>query len=283
MRATGATVLRCPTPVVRRSALRPEGLLAFLATLLRFIPYLGPVIAAVFPLTLAFVVDPGCSMLLWTLVLILTIELLSNNIVEPWLYGSSTGMTPMAVILSAIFWTLLWGTPGLILATPLTMCLVVTGRYVPRLAFIEVLLGSEPVLSPPERLYQRMLAGDPEEGREIAEELLEDRPLAAFYDEVALPALRLAEADRRRQALAGERRALCVASFVAVVDELGEEALGEAVEAVGEQQDALRRGHQQILGSGSPTSMSSTREPPIPVRSSTIPTGSGSTAPTMAA
>ena len=168
-----------------------------LATLLRFIPYLGPVIAAVFPLTLAFVVDPGWSMLLWTLVLILTIELVSNNVVEPWLYGSSTGMTPMAVILSAIFWTLLWGTPGLILATPLTVCLVVMGRYVPRLAFIEVLLGSEPVLSPEERLYQRLLAGDIEEAIELAEAEVAASSVLAFHDNIALASLRLAEGARK--------------------------------------------------------------------------------------
>ena len=170
---------------------------AFLAMVLRFIPYLGPVIAAVFPITLAFVVDPGWSMLLWTLVLILTLELISNNIVEPWLYGASTGMTPMAVILAAIFWTLLWGTPGLILATPLTVCLVVMGRYVPRLAFIEVLLGSEPVLSAEERLYQRLLAGDIEEAVELAEAELATSSLAEFHDNIALGALRLAEGARK--------------------------------------------------------------------------------------
>ncbi|HEX8887210.1 MAG TPA: AI-2E family transporter, partial [Noviherbaspirillum sp.] len=178
----------------------------FLATLLRFIPYLGPVVAAVFPLTLAFVVDPGWSMLLWTLVLILTIELVSNNIVEPWLYGSSTGMTPMAVILSAIFWTLLWGTPGLILATPLTVCLVVMGRYVPRLAFIEVLLGSEPVLSPEERLYQRLLAGDIEEAIELAEAEVAAGSLLSFHDDTALAALRLAEGARKSGSSIGDRQ-----------------------------------------------------------------------------
>lgn len=170
---------------------------AFLAMVLRFIPYLGPVIAAVFPITLAFVVDPGWSMLLWTLALILTLELISNNIVEPWLYGASTGMTPMAVILAAIFWTLLWGTPGLILATPLTVCLVVMGRYVPRLAFIEVLLGSEPVLTAEERLYQRLLAGDIEEAVELAEAEVAASSLQEFHDNTALAALRLAESARK--------------------------------------------------------------------------------------
>ena len=170
---------------------------AFLAMVMRFIPYLGPVIAAVFPITLAFVVDPGWSMLLWTAALIVTLELISNNIIEPWLYGASTGMTPMAVILAAIFWTLLWGTPGLILATPLTVCLVVMGRYVPRMAFIEVLLGSDPVLSAEERLYQRLLAGDIEEAVELAESEVATSSLAEFHDNIALGALRLAESARK--------------------------------------------------------------------------------------
>jgi predicted PurR-regulated permease PerM len=190
---------------------------ALLATLLRFVPYLGPVIAAVFPLTLAFAVDPGWSMLLWTAGVVLALELISNNLIEPWLYGSSTGMTPVAVILAAIFWTLLWGPVGLILATPLTVCLVVMGRYVPQLAFLDVLLGSDPVLSPEERLYQRLLAGNVEEAIEIAElhvagpaaETEADEaadPLLAFYDNVGLPALRLAENARQRGASSEDRK-----------------------------------------------------------------------------
>ena len=146
--------------------------------------------------------------MLWTVALFVGLELVSNNVVEPWLYGASTGISTVAILVAAIFWTTLWGPVGLLLSTPLTVCLAVLGRYVPQLAFLDVLLGSEPVLTPPERLYQRMLAGDPEEGEEIAEEFLEGRPLADFYDEVALPALRLAEADRQRKVLVGERRAL---------------------------------------------------------------------------
>ncbi|MDB5729209.1 MAG: putative phytochrome sensor protein, partial [Noviherbaspirillum sp.] len=191
---------------------------ALLATLLRFVPYLGPVIAAIFPLTLAFAVDPGWSMLLWAAGLVIVLELISNNVIEPWLYGSSTGMTPVAVILAAIFWTLLWGPVGLILATPLTVCLVVMGRYVPQLTFLDVLLGSDPVLLPEERLYQRLLAGNVEEAIEIAElhvaapavdEAGADDsadPLVAFYDDVALPALRLAENARQRGASAEDRK-----------------------------------------------------------------------------
>jgi predicted PurR-regulated permease PerM len=179
---------------------------ALLATLLRFVPYLGPVIAAVFPLTLAFAVDPGWNMLLWTAALVVGLELISNNVIEPWLYGSSTGMTPVAVIVAAIFWTMLWGPVGLILATPLTVCLVVMGRYVPQLAFLDVLLGSDPVLSAEERLYQRLLAGNVEEAMEIAETQVAADSLISFYDQVGLPALRLAENSRERGASREDRR-----------------------------------------------------------------------------
>jgi predicted PurR-regulated permease PerM len=195
---------------------------AMLATLLRFVPYLGPVIAAVFPLTLAFAVDPGWDMLLWTATLVVALELVSNNVIEPWLYGSSTGLTPVAIILAAIFWTMLWGPVGLILATPLTVCLVVMGRYVPQLAFIDVLFGSDPVLSPEERLYQRLLAGNVEEAIELAEAEMQESSLPAFYDRVGLPALRLAENARERGATSEDRKK--VADGVrAVVEDLAEQ------------------------------------------------------------
>jgi hypothetical protein len=198
---------------------------ALLATLLRFVPYLGPVVAALFPLTLAFAVDPGWHMLLWTAVLILVVELISNNVIEPWLYGSSTGMTPVAVILSAIFWTMLWGPVGLILATPLTVCLVVMGRYVPQLEFLDVLLGSDPVLSPEERLYQRLLAGNVEEAIEFAEMQVAEASLLGFYDQVGLPALRLAENARQRGASTEDRKKVADGVRAVVLDlkEQGEE------------------------------------------------------------
>ncbi len=122
-----------------------------LAVVLRFVPYVGPIISAVFPLTLAFAVDPGWNMFLWTLGLILLLELISNNIIEPWLYGESTGLTTLSIILAATFWTLIWGPIGLILSTPLTACLLVLSHYIPALGFVKVLIGSAPVLSPPER------------------------------------------------------------------------------------------------------------------------------------
>jgi predicted PurR-regulated permease PerM len=177
-----------------------------LATVLRFIPYIGPWLAAVFPLTIAFGLDPGWSMLAWTVALFLATELVSNNAVEPWLYGSSTGLSSFAIILAAIFWTLLWGPVGLFLATPLTVCLVVIGRYVPSFEFLGVLLGSDPVLTPAERLYQRLLAGNLEEATEIAHQHVDAASAVSFFDEVAIPALRLADGDRQRSADAHFRR-----------------------------------------------------------------------------
>ena len=158
----------------------------------------------------------------WTLGLFLALELVSNNIVEPWLYGASTGISALAIVLAALFWTTLWGPVGLFLSTPLTVCLVVMGRYIPQLQFLDVLLGNAPVLTAAERLYQRMLAGDPGEGAEITQDLLQERPLAAVYEEVVLPALRLAERDRQRRILLGEQRAVVTESFLQVVAELGD-------------------------------------------------------------
>lgn len=202
---------------------------ALLATLLRFIPYLGPFMAALFPLVLSFAVEPGWSMFLWTLGLVLTLELVSNNLIEPWLYGSSTGLTPVAVILSAIFWTLLWGPVGLIMATPLTVCLVVLGQYVPQLKFLDVLLGSEPVLTAEERLYQRLLTGNVEEAIEIAEAQMQEHSLLEFYDNTGLATLRLAESELDRGTSASERRKISD-GMQDVIDDLRELAEKQDVE-----------------------------------------------------
>ena len=178
-----------------------------LAAVLRFVPYVGAVIAAAFPLALAVAVDPGWSMLLWTLALFLVVEPVVGHVVEPMVYGHSTGLSPVAVVASATFWTALWGPIGLVLATPLTVCLVVLGRHVERLEFLDVMFGDRPALSPPEIFYQRMLAGDPAEAAEKAEEFLKERSLASYYDEVALKGLQLAQADAERGALDQERLA----------------------------------------------------------------------------
>lgn len=176
-----------------------------LAAALRFVPYVGAVIAAAFPLALAVAIDPGWSMLLWTLALFLVVEPLVGHVVEPMVYGRSTGLSPVAVVASATFWTALWGPIGLVLATPLTICLVVLGRHVERLEFLDVMFGDRPALSPPEIFYQRMLAGDPTEAAEKAEEFLKERSLASYYDEVALKGLQLAQADAERNTLDQER------------------------------------------------------------------------------
>jgi predicted PurR-regulated permease PerM len=176
-----------------------------LAAVLRFVPYIGAVIAAAFPLALAVAVDPSWTMLLWTLALFLVVEPVVGHVIEPMVYGHSTGLSPVAVVASATFWTALWGPIGLVLATPLTVCLVVLGRHVERLEFLDVMFGDRPALSPPEIFYQRMLAGDPTEAAEKAEEFLKERSLASYYDEVALKGLQLAQADAERGVLDAER------------------------------------------------------------------------------
>lgn len=188
-----------------------------LAIVLRFVPYLGPLLCALFPLVLAFAVDPGWSMVLWTVALILTLELVSNNAIEPWLYGASTGLSPLSVIVAAMFWTTLWGPVGLVLSTPLTVCLLVLGRHMPGLSFFETLLGSAPVLDAPNRLYQRLLAGNVVDATDLASEAIDarihqrDEPLpmadalVEFYDTVAIPALRLASAHHTGAATARHR------------------------------------------------------------------------------
>lgn len=172
-----------------------------LATVLRFVPYIGSIIAAAFPLALAVAVDPSWSMLAWTAALFFVVEPVVGQIIEPMLYGRSTGLSPVAVVVSATFWTALWGPIGLVLATPLTVCLVVLGRHVERLAFLDVMFGDRPALSPAEIFYQRMLAGDPTEATEKAEEFLKERSLSFYYDEVAIKGLQLAQADLNRDAL----------------------------------------------------------------------------------
>jgi hypothetical protein len=166
-----------------------------LSTVLRFLPYLGPWIAAAGPILLALAAFPGWSVPLLTVGLFVVLELISNNVLEPWLYGSSAGLSPFAVVFSAIFWTSLWGIPGLLLATPLTVCLVVAGRYVRGLEYFDVMLGDRPALPPHIRLYQRLLASDFVEGAAVLAKAAEDAPLEAVSDGVVLPMLRRLASD----------------------------------------------------------------------------------------
>jgi CheY-like chemotaxis protein len=172
---------------------------------------------------LSFAVAPGWTLPLLTIALFVTLELFSNNVLEPWLYGSSTGLSPVAVLVAAVFWTTLWGPAGLLLSTPLTVCLVVLGRHVPQLGFFHVLLGDEPALAPELKFYQRLLARDPEEATELAEEYLEDESLDKLYDAVIMPALALAEQDRLRGSLDRETVREIAEDTIGVVEELAED------------------------------------------------------------
>ena len=162
---------------------------------LRFVPYLGPPLAALLPIGLAAAVDPGWSMALWTVCAFVVLELLLGQVIEPVLYGHNTGLSPVAVVLSATFWTALWGPIGLLLSTPVTVCVVVLGRHIEHLQVFDLLLGDRPPLEPPEIFYQRMLANDPVEAAEQARVLLSDGSLTDYYDSVVLPGLLLGQDD----------------------------------------------------------------------------------------
>src|SRR4249920_3222941 len=191
-----------------------------LAMIMRFVPYIGAFISAIFPLVLAAAIGPGWTMVLMTAALFLIAEVTVGQAIEPLLYGQSTGLSPVAVITSATFWTWLWGPIGLILATPLTMCLVVLGRHVDQLKFLEVMFGDEPPLTPAELIYQRMLARDPVEAADQARVFLKEKSLAAYYDEILLEGLRLAQADAQRGLLDEDRMNRIRDAVAEIVDDL---------------------------------------------------------------
>ena len=191
-----------------------------LAALLRFIPYVGSITAAVLPIALAAAVDPGWSKALWTAGLFIVAEGAAGQVLEPVLYGSNTGLSPTAVVIVAIFWGWIWGPIGLILSTPLTLCLVVVGRHVRRLEFFDVLLGDRPALTPVETLYQRLLAGDAEEILEQAEMLLKARALSSYYDDIALNAIRLVANDVSRGAVQGAQLERIQEAMLGLIEDL---------------------------------------------------------------
>ena len=191
-----------------------------LSALLRFVPYIGPVIAALLPTAVAAAVAPGWTLVLWTLGLYVVSESITGQVVEPLVYGHSTGLSPTAVVIAAIFWTWIWGPIGLVLSTPLTLCLVVLGRHVDRLEFLDVMLGDRPALTPIENFYQRMLADDPDEAEHQAEQMLKDRSLTAYYDEVALKGLQLAANDALRGVLSDEKVHLIRDNVMALINDL---------------------------------------------------------------
>ncbi|MBV9747933.1 MAG: AI-2E family transporter, partial [Acetobacteraceae bacterium] len=190
--ALGLFIIGVPSPV----------LWGIIGALLRFVPYIGSFIAAVLPTMLAAGVSPGWGMGIETAALYVLVESITGQFIEPMVYGHSTGLSPAAVVIAAIFWTWIWGPVGLILSTPLTLCLVVLGRHVDRLEFLDVILGDRPALTPVENFYQRMLAGDTDEAQDQAEHLLKERSLSSYYDEVVLKGLQLAATDAQRGVLA---------------------------------------------------------------------------------
>lgn len=226
--ALGCWIIGLPSPL----------LWGIIAAVMRFVPYVGAVIAALFPIMLALAVDPGWTMVGWTVALFAIGEPLVGHVIEPLLFGRSTGLSPVAVVTAAAFWTWLWGPVGLVLATPLTVCLVVLGRHVETLQFLDVMFGSTPALSPPEVFYQRMLAHDPIEAADQAEEFIAEASLVGYYDEVALPGLLLAQADLARGAL-DDTRVVCIRDTVAeLVDDIGEDD-GAAEEAAEDGRGAI--------------------------------------------
>ena len=216
-----------------------------LAALMRFVPYIGSFIAAAFPIAIAAAVDPGWTMVLATAALFLVLETLVGQIVEPMVYGHSTGLSPAAVVIATLFWTLLWGPIGLLLAMPLTLCLVVLGKHIEALSFIDILLGDEPALAPEESFYQRVLAGDATEAAEQAEEQLKTRALSSYYDAVPMMALALAQNDAAEGKLSREKQLEMRDTFEEIVEDLSDYA-DETPLLVAKDDNVLESGDEKV-------------------------------------
>lgn len=198
-----------------------------LASLLRFVPFVGTLAAAAFPMGLALAVFPGLHEAVMVFGLFLLLDLLTSNVVEPWLYGAHTGISSLAILVAAVFWAILWGPVGLILSTPLTVVLILMGRYVPQLDFLEILLGDVAPLPVEAHLYQRLLALDDEEARDIAEAYLKEEPIGNFYDCVLIPALTLSEQERHLSSLEARTANFVSQSAREMIEELGERSEDE--------------------------------------------------------
>jgi predicted PurR-regulated permease PerM len=196
---------------------------ALLCGMLRFVPYVGPVIGATFPLAIAFGFFHNNSIFLVALIMFVGLEIFVSQFIEPLLYRSSTGISALAILVSAVFWTAVWGPVGLLLSVPLTVLLMVMGKYVPQLEFLGILLGDKPVLEPPERIYQRLLALDQEEAVELAQEYAKERSVEALYEEVLIPVLTMSTHDSNRGKVDDRRERFIHKSLRVIVEELGEE------------------------------------------------------------
>ena len=193
-----------------------------LAGVLRFLPYIGPPLGGIMPLLLSLAVFHGWTRPLIVLLFFIVTELVVSNFIEPMLYGIHTGISSLAILVAAIFWTAIWGPIGLVLSTPLTVCLLVVGRHVPRLRFLQILLGDEPSLTPDSRFYQRLLAMDHGEARQVLESYLEGKTLEELYDSVLIPALGLAEQDRHQNRLEDAHQKFICQSTRELIDEFWE-------------------------------------------------------------
>jgi predicted PurR-regulated permease PerM len=211
------------------------GLWGLLAGMMRFVPYVGVPLAALFPLALGFAVDPGWAKVLWTTALFFTLEPIVGQLIEPVVYGRNMGLSAVAVVVAAVFWTWVWGPVGLLLSTPLTMCLVVLGRHIEPLKFLDVLLGDQPPLAMEESLYLRMLAGDPDTAALEAEAFIRNHSLTDFFDEVTIKALTLAQRDLDRGALDRHRLTSIRETVDALIENLSER--DEVPEGVGDDDD----------------------------------------------
>ena len=202
-----------------------------IAAILRFVPYIGGALSALLPMALAAAVEPGWTQLILTAVLFGVAESVTAQVIEPLLFGANTRVSPLAVLLSAAFWTTIWGPVGLILAMPITISLVVFADHIPMLSYVGVLLGNTPALSPEQRLYHLLLAGDASSSAEEMEDWLEDdRPLLEYVDQVAIPALSIAANDTAREVLQPDQLDKlkdAVNEYVELAEDLIEQRLGQ--------------------------------------------------------
>jgi len=190
------------------------------AALLRFVPYIGIWIAAVLATVLAAAIQPQWTMAVSTLILFIVVDVVAGQFAEPMVYGRRSGLSPLAVVVAAIFWTWLWGPVGLVLSTPLTLCIVTLGRYVDRLNFLTILLGDQPALTPAQMCYQRLLADDPHEALLQADRLLAGMPLIDYYEQVVLEGLRFARNDALRGVLPAAHVARINQALLDIVEDL---------------------------------------------------------------
>ncbi len=193
-----------------------------LGAFLRFLPYIGPLIAGFLPFALTLASSDGWHTPLLVVALYFVTEMIVGNFVEPLLYGAHTGLSAVAILVAAVFWTVIWGPIGLVLSTPLTVCLSVLGRHTPQLEFLNVVLGDEPVLTPDVIFYQRLLALDQQDALNVLEGLSKDEPLITVFDNIVIPALAMAERDRHTGQLDAKREDFIVQSINEFVTELAE-------------------------------------------------------------